>query len=507
MKSIGCMCVSVLFLLLSLVGSPCAQEGELLWNAAIEYTWSSPVVVGSNAFMQDQEGNMMCYNTSDGSLVWQSNFAPDTYPTSSPVYYDGLLFAFAGTKLYKINPSDGSVIASFEAAGYISSQAPCVSSSTIYFSTSNTIYAVGTATLQQYWTKSVSQAANMVATSSVVYAFSDHIYCLDPGDGTEYWRETPPYGSGFNLGSVSGNFMAAFTKYDSNEGAVMLNLYTLSGNAGTAPSLAWSADLGSSYADNTPPAMDSTYVYAASRYGVLKAFELTGSGTAIWEKTVRDQGSAPAIPIVVDGKVYIQSGERDSEAMALVCLDGATGSQVWQTSMTGMQISWGSPVLVDNTLYLSTDHGGGLLAFDAGTVDGNWYMVKHNPALTGSDNGWAPDTDSDDGDDTCVDLLKMLSLDVSGSHIVNTPMTITANAVNECGGTIYYRFGIVPNYGTGYYVESSWTAISDYTTSNSLTYTFTEAGSYILTVTANSSPEEPDGAKPMFGGCITIIEE
>jgi hypothetical protein len=85
-------------------------------------------------------------------------------------------------------------------------------------------------------------------------------------------------------------------------------------------------------------------------------------------------------------------------------------------------------------------------------------------------------------------------------------MSFQATASNECGGMVYYRFGVVPDYGTASYDAAGWTAISDYTTSNSVTYTFTTAGSYIFTVTANSAATEPSGAKPMLGGCITILE-
>ncbi len=117
------------------------------------------------------------------------------------------------------------------------------------------------------------------------------------------------------------------------------------------------------------------------------------------------------------------------------------------------------------------------------------------------------DQDCNGSDESaCLDLIKITGASISGTNKVNSPMTITASASNECGGDIYYMFGIVPNYGTAYYSTSNWKGISGYTTNNSIAYTFTEPGSYIFTVTANSSPWEPDGAKPNFGGCITIAE-
>jgi len=76
----------------------------------------------------------------------------------------------------------------------------------------------------------------------------------------------------------------------------------------------------------------------------------------------------------------------------------------------------------------------------------------------------------------------------------------------NAGGTVYYRFGIIADYGTGDYDPSTWTPISEYTTGNSISHTFTTAGSYILTVTANHTPSEPAEPKPMNGSSITIFE-
>ncbi|MCP4412234.1 MAG: hypothetical protein GY808_06660 [Gammaproteobacteria bacterium] len=106
----------------------------------------------------------------------------------------------------------------------------------------------------------------------------------------------------------------------------------------------------------------------------------------------------------------------------------------------------------------------------------------------------------------CLDLLKVTNVGISGTKKVNSPVTITATASNECGGDIYYRFGIIENYGTVDYSSSPWTPISEYSTSSSLSYTFTKAGSYIFTVTASDTPSEPVEPKPMNGGCITISE-
>lgn len=480
-----------------------AAAGDFIWQQDVEYSWSAPVVIGNYVYIQDQGGGISCVAASDGTQVWTATLA-DEYPTTSPTYKKGKLYAMAGSSLYQIDAFTGTVLNTFTASASLSNMAPAVTDTLVFVSTSSTLYAVNLSTFASSWTKSLTATANVIVSDDVIYALSDKLYALNASNGTEYWNTAPPQGSRFNLGTLSGSYLALFSAYDSTARTTQLHCYQLAASAFAAPTLLWSADMGTGqYSDTAQPASDSTYVYAASREGVLRCFALAGTGTAVWTRTVRDSGSSCAIPAVVDGQVFIQDNDSAESTASVVCLDGSDGTEKWHTTMTEQQhISWGSPAIVNNVLYLSTDHGGGLLAFDAGTVDKNWYMAGHNPSLTASDNGWTPETTG-----PCMDLLKMTQVTVSGTQTVNSPVTITATAANECGGTVYYRFGIIPDYGTASYDPTGWTAISDYTTSNSVTYTFTTAGSYIFTATANSSPVEPSGAKPMLGGCITILEQ
>ncbi len=501
MKKTGFFISLLLAVCLLVPVSLIAADGDLLWQADVEYTWSAPLVIGDYVYMQDQEGGISCFSASDGSQVWTTTLASDVYPVTSPTYQHGKIYATAGTKLYQVDATDGTVLNTFTASGNIVSMAPAVSSTMVYLSTSSTLYAVDISSFTAYWTQTVTSVAHVIISGDIIYALSDKLYCLDAADGTEKWSVSPPQGSKFNRGTLSGGYLAAFSAYDSTAGTTQLHAYLLSSDTSTAPILAWSADMGTTFSDTSQPASDGTYVYAVTREGVLRCFRLAGSGTAVWTRTVRDSGTASAIPAVIDGNVYIQDNDSAEALAVLVCLDGTDGSETWKTTMTGMQLSWGSPAVVDNTVYLATDHGGGLLAFDGGTISGNWHMAGDNPYLTGSDNSWIPAGSS------CLDLLKVTGISITGDNTVNSSMTITATASNECGGIVYYRFGIIPDYGTASYDPANWIAISDYTTSNSASYTFTTAGSWIFTATVNSTASEPTGAKPMLGGCITIVDE
>jgi len=67
-------------------------------------------------------------------------------------------------------------------------------------------------------------------------------------------------------------------------------------------------------------------------------------------------------------------------------------------------------------------------------------------------------------------------ISVLGTNTVNSPMTITATASDTSNRTVYYRFGIIEDYGTGNYDSSTWTPISEYTTNNSISYTSCPSG-------------------------------
>ena len=366
-----------------------AETVSLLWHADLaeegECTWSTPIVVGGKVFMQDQAGGITCFRASDGEKLWYKKVA-EAYPQSSPVYRNGKIFMLAGSTLYRLNPADGSVEKEFVGDDYISSQSPAVSDDLVYFSSGSTLYAIDADTFEESWSKPIG-GANIIINGETVLVFADKFYALNATNGDELWQVDPPHGDSFGIGALSGDIVAVFTNAWADS---KLHAYRLSADIDETPTLLWSAEMGDNTADHSPPAICGNMVYGTSRAGVLRAFALEGDGTPLWEQTVREDGMACALPIAVDGKVFVQKEDPVDYSSALVCLEANTGDLIWETDIEAMGIAWGEPVLVDNVIYLACDHMKGLYAFDAGTVNGNWYMIKHNPDLTGSDNGWAP---------------------------------------------------------------------------------------------------------------------
>lgn len=84
---------------------------------------------------------------------------------------------------------------------------------------------------------------------------------------------------------------------------------------------------------------------------------------------------------------------------------------------------------------------------------------------------------------------------------VNQPIQFSIDAQTDTGNSLYYRFSTHPDYGTDNYDGTQWTSMTseEYTTENSISYTFTKAGKHIVVIWVT-----PDPVNPQTEG-ITII--
>jgi hypothetical protein len=101
-----------------------------------------------------------------------------------------------------------------------------------------------------------------------------------------------------------------------------------------------------------------------------------------------------------------------------------------------------------------------------------------------------------------------LSSDQTQRLQVGDSVTFTATAMNSDGGDIYYRFDLIPNYGTDDYdPNNNWQTIQGFSTSSSCTHTFNTAGKYVVVVWASSTPNILTGAAPIIGGSVTVGDD
>ena len=110
------------------------------------------------------------------------------------------------------------------------------------------------------------------------------------------------------------------------------------------------------------------------------------------------------------------------------------------------------------------------------------------------------------GTETDVKVLTTgLQITPAGEVEVGDSVTFTANAVNLDSGTIYYRFNLIPDYGTTDYDPfNNWSMIQDFSTANTCSYTFSEATDYIVVAFASATPDLSGDFITIIGGSVTV---
>lgn len=103
--------------------------------------------------------------------------------------------------------------------------------------------------------------------------------------------------------------------------------------------------------------------------------------------------------------------------------------------------------------------------------------------------------------------VKIDGLTVTGTRSVNQDITFKVSASTACNDTLYYRFSIHPDYGTAGYDGNHWSSMTstEYVSSDSLTYKFTQSGNYIIVVwvVKSTANVDPVGV-PIIGWSVQI---
>jgi len=355
--------------------------GSLSWNSnsSAGFTWSTPVLLEDRVILQDQDGGFDAFNLSDGSLLYNSKLA-SAFPTTSPIYANGFLY-FIANGLIKVDPADGTQHGSFTADS-ISSQSPAAYNDLVLVGGSSSVYGIDVNTMASRWSNNLNSTGyiDVAVSEDILYVFANKLYALDPATGAEYWSMAPPENKGVYIGAIGSGYLSVF---ENDSSSTQLHTYKLNADRKSAPTLAWSADMGANSADRTPPAIHGNLVFATSRVGTLKAFELSGAGAPLWEKSVRSSGSASALPIAVNGVVILQE-ETSTNAFQLVGYNGYSGTEVFKTDIPSVGVAWGQPVIKNGVAYFASDHNGTLYAVALPGLVGEWTMMRGNAQLSGS---------------------------------------------------------------------------------------------------------------------------
>ncbi len=105
--------------------------------------------------------------------------------------------------------------------------------------------------------------------------------------------------------------------------------------------------------------------------------------------------------------------------------------------------------------------------------------------------------------------IKMSGLSISGTRVVNRPVSFSISAQDSGDSDLNYRFSMHPDYGTDEYDGTQWSLMTDteWVSTNAIDYAFSSAGRYIVVVWISDTHIGVNATGiPIIGFSIEILE-
>lgn len=391
-------------LLFTLIAKITLAQGSLIWQKsntelpANGYSWSTPLIMDHKLIWAGQDKAIAALDEATGDILWVDsvNFPMGTY--DSPVGFDGKAFIGKGydwdeiddKAFFALDVETGNIV--WKKTGFAvaerSSKPIDKTSKTIFVACADTLYCLNINDGSVVWQKA-AKYSNLLLDNDGTRLFASRrdtplIEVLNSSNGQELWNlpllDEDNYITGMAYtDQVTSDYLILMPDWNWSVDSQYVYCVNL-----PAKNIAWKSNLIGNIGNISGPAILGDNVYAGTQMRSdtaqnIVAFSLL-TGNIIWKKPARNSGSTNSPYIVaLDGKVYYEYTLNDS--YLVVCADAETGEELWSTKPTGefewWPISWGSPVLYNNKLFVPTD-GGGLYCYDAGQVNGSWLMVSAN---------------------------------------------------------------------------------------------------------------------------------
>ena len=164
-----------------------ATTGQVRWTYhAASSLISTPQVMGGNLYVASRGGSVYCLDAATGQLRWVR--AVGSLPSISVA--GGMLYAGSyDNTVTALNVVNGDRLWQFKADGPVQAR-PVIVSSTVYFGSTDRVYAVNAATGRSRWVQAVGYGVDSgaaVADNTVFIASGDQLYALNATDGQSRW--------------------------------------------------------------------------------------------------------------------------------------------------------------------------------------------------------------------------------------------------------------------------------------------------------------------------------
>lgn len=356
---------------------------ELNYNGLSGYVKvSNPVFSpdGKTAYIptSSPNGHLFAVDIVKGSVKWVSDISSVTYGGGASVDANGIIYQ-CGTdsKVYAINPEDGSKKWTCSVDGVIGAFPALSSDGKLYCATnSGTLYAINTSSGSVIWNKSINGTSSAVAvdagnnvyvgTNSSIYKFNE--------SGNELWKTS----STVNITERGVFAMDAggVTLYATQKGSAgLLAIDMVSGNTKWTYTNAGGGDA------YLPIVAPDGIIYFNDKGG-KKVYAVNSNGTLKWETSLGAALTYCGLALADNGKVYCATQGKVGTSYKLYGLNGATGNIDFSYD-SEMQFMATASIGSDKRLYIGTigtDNIGSLLAIpiEAGPEATSWSVRGGN---------------------------------------------------------------------------------------------------------------------------------
>ena len=290
---------------------------------------SSPTIANGIVYFGSDDGYVYAMKAGKG-LVWRYH-TDAAIVTSTPAVASGVVYV-AGTSLYALNASNGSLLWRFQPPVGASS-APTVVNGVVYIGEGDGyLYALNASNATQLWrfqTGMFTYSTPPTVSNGVVYVGSSNhsLYALNASDGSLLWSYAT--NGGINSSAAVSNGVVYIGSGDDS-------LYALNASNGT---LLWSYQTGDSIWST--PTIVNGVVYFGSNDFFVYALN-ANNGLLLWR--YQTGGRVFSSPTIVNGLLYI--GSEDSYVYLLNTNDGTLS---WRSSV-------GASVYTTPAVYLKISH-------------------------------------------------------------------------------------------------------------------------------------------------------
>ena len=356
---------------------------ELNYNGLSGYVKvSNPVFSpdGKTAYIPTStpNGHLFAIDIIKGTVKWVSDISSVTYGGGALVDTDGVIYQ-CGTdsKVYAINPEDGSKKWTCNVDGVIGAFPALSSTGILYCATnSGTLYAINTASGSVVWNNSIDGTSSAVAvdasdniyvgTSSAIYKFNS--------SGTEQWKT----GGTINVTERGAFAMDAggTTLYATRKGSTGLSAIDMANG-----NIKWTY-ANSGGGDAYLPVVGPDGAIYFNDKGGKKAYAINSNGTLKWEKDLGAALTYCGLAMANDGKIYCATQGKVGSVYIVYGLNTATGN-IESRYESEKQFMAAASIGPDKRLYIGTigaDNIGSMLAIpiDAGPETSSWSVRGGN---------------------------------------------------------------------------------------------------------------------------------